>query len=67
LEQVKSHYIFGDTEYLKKELEKKGGSPDNGANPGGSSGRLRSEGQTVQGVFSMFVGAFFAYLVKTFR
>jgi len=43
LEAVKSHYIFGDSEYLKQEARKKGVNLNGGnANPASSVGGLPS-------------------------
>lgn len=64
LESVKSHYIFGDSDYLKKELEKKGVKFDGGSNPGGSAGKMTSRGQALQIGVSVMVGAVLAIMVR---
>ena len=63
LEAVKSHYIFGDSEYLIQEFAKKGGVI--GTNPLGSNGKLKkNSARYIQIGISIVFGAFLAYLFR---
>ena len=69
LESVKSHYILGDSEYLRNEAIKKGVKFDGvGSNPGSAAGGLppSSSSERIQAVVSTIAVVVFAYFAGNY-
>lgn len=69
LEPVKSHYIFGDSEYLMEEARKRGVRFDGGgSNPGSAAGGLppASDGERIQALVSTIVVVIVSFLAGSY-